>query len=151
MSWLRLHQDWWHSADFNCKQPELGKDQTNFSGTRLITATQKKNNLTLINDDTLTHTNKFSKEDANDLIFISQQILPKFRDFLVEDDLGSDHLIINGVFSNTPIYNKKKEKTVRLFHKTDWIGINNVQQWLKPHLTKWPLLWTELTITLTHW
>ena len=40
------------------------------------------------------------------------------------DDHGSDHFIINGVFSYTPIYNKMNEKTVRLFHKADWIDIN---------------------------
>ena len=37
------------------------------------------------------------------------------------DDNGSDHFIINGVFSYKPIYNKMNEKTVRLFHKADWI------------------------------
>ena len=46
-------------------------------------------------------------------------ILTRFLFFL-----GSDHFIINGVFSYTPIYNKMNEKTVRLFHKADWIDIN---------------------------
>ena len=40
------------------------------------------------------------------------------------DDHGSDHFIINGVFSYTPIYSKMNEKTVRLFHKADWVDIN---------------------------
>ena len=40
------------------------------------------------------------------------------------DDNGSNHFIINGVFSYKPIYNKMNEKTVRLFHKADWIDIN---------------------------
>ena len=42
----------------------------------------------------------------------------------VGDDHGSDHFIINVVFSYTPIYNKMNEKTVRLFYKADWIDIN---------------------------
>ena len=50
--------------------------------------------------------------------------VPNFRDFLVGDDNGSDHFIINGVFSYKPIYNIMNEKTVRLFHKVDWIDIN---------------------------
>ena len=91
------------TGDFNCKHPELGNDQTNSSGTRLITATQK-NNLTLINDGTPTLTNNFVKEDVNDLIFISQPIIPEFRDFWLGDDLGSDHFIINGVFSCIIMY-----------------------------------------------
>ena len=70
------------------------------------------------------HNTRLGKEDVNDLIFISQSIIPNFRDFWVGDDHGSDHFIINGVFSYTPIYNKMNEKTVRLFHKADWIDIN---------------------------
>ena len=111
------------TGDFNSKHPELGNDQTKPSGTRLVTATQN-NNLTLINDGTPTFLTRLGKEDVNDLIFISQSIIPNFRDFWVGDDHGSDHFIINGVFSYTPIYNKMNEKTVRLFHKADWIDIN---------------------------
>ena len=65
-----------------------------------------------------------SSETNSDLIFISQSIIPNFRDFWVGDDHGSDHFIINGVFSYTLIYNKMNEKTVRLFHKANWIDIN---------------------------
>ena len=84
----------------------------------------QNNNLTLINDGTPTYRNASGKEDVNDLIFISQPTVPNFRDFWVGDDNGSDHFIINGVFSYNPIYNKMSEKTVRLFHKADWIDIN---------------------------
>ena len=96
------------TGDFNSKHPEQGNDQTNPYGTRLVTATQN-NNLTLINDGTPTFLNRLGKEDVNDLIFISQSIIPNFRDFWVGDDHGSDHFIINGVFSYTPIYNKMNE------------------------------------------
>ena len=111
------------TGDFNCKHPELGNDQTNSSGTRLTTVTQN-NNLTLINDGTPTYTNASGKEDVNDLIFISQPTVPNFRDFWVGDDNGSDHFIINGVFSYKPIYNNMNAKTVRLFHNADWIDTN---------------------------
>ena len=111
------------TGDFNSKHPQLGNDQTNPSGTRLVTASQN-NNLTLINDGTPTFLRRFGKEDVNDIIFISQPIIPNFRDFWVGDDHGSDHFIINGVCSYTPIYNKMNEKTIRLFHKADWIDIN---------------------------
>ena len=111
------------TGDFNCKHPELGNDQTNSSGIRLITVT-RDNNLTLINDGTTTHANTSGKEDVNDLIFISQPIVPNFRHFWVGDGHGLDHFIINGFFQYKPIYNKMKEKTVRLFPKADWIDIN---------------------------
>ena len=99
------------TGDFNSKHPELGNDQTKPSGTRLATATQN-NNLTFINDGTPTFLTRLGKEDVNDLIFISQSIIPNFRDFWVGDDHGLDHFIINGVFSYTPIYNEMNEKTV---------------------------------------
>ena len=60
-------------GDFNCKHPELGNDQTNSFGTRLTTMTY--------NDGTPTCTNASGKEDVNDLIFISQPTVLKFRDF----------------------------------------------------------------------
>ena len=84
----------------------------------------QNNNLTLINNGTPTCTNASGKEDVNDLIFISQPTVPNFRDFWVGDNNGSDHFVINVVFSYKPIYNKMNEKTVRLFHKADWIDIN---------------------------
>ena len=132
------------TGDFNCKHPELGSDQT--------TVTQN-NNLTLINDGTLTYTNVSGKEDVNDLIFISQPTIPNFRDFWMCDDRGSDHFIINGFFSFKPIYNKMNGKTVKLFHQADWIDINFaiLSTMTRPHSTKWPLLRTKLTTTLTHW
>ena len=119
------------TGDFNCKHPELGNDETNSSGTRLITAT-RKNNLAL-NDGTPTLTNNFDKEDVNDVIFISQPIIPEFRDIWVGDDLGSDHFIINGLFSYTSIYNKMNEKTVRLFHKPCWIDIRTTMTTTTPN------------------
>ena len=112
------------TGDFNCKHPELGNNQTTTSGTRLTTVTHN-NNLTLINDGTPTYTNASGKEGVNDLIFISQPTIPNFRDFWVGDDNGSDHFIINGVFHISPFIIKMNEKTVRLFHKADWIDINN--------------------------
>ena len=128
------------TGGFNLKHPELGNDQTNSSDTRLTTVTQN-NNLTLINDGTPIYTNATSKEDVNDLIFISQPTVPNFRDFWVGDDNGSDHFIINGVFSYNPIYNKI-EKTVRLFHKADWIDINFA---IRSTMTKTTL--NKMTIT----
>ena len=64
------------------------------------------------------------KVDTELILFSDIRGISDFRDFWVGDDDGSDHFIINGVFSYTPIYNKMNEKTVRLFHKADWIGIN---------------------------
>ena len=129
------------TGDFNCKHQELGNDQTTTSGTRQTIVTQN-NNLTLINDGTPTYRNASGKEDVNDLIFTSQPTVPNFRDFSLGDDNGSDHFIINGVFSFQPIYDKMSEKTVRLFHKADWIDINFA---IRSPMTKTTL--NKMTIT----
>ena len=118
------------TGDFNCKHSELGNDQT-------TTNVTQNNNLTLINDGTPTYRNASGKEDVNDLIFISQPTVPSFRDFWV-----GDHFIINGVFSYKPIYNKMNEKTVRLFHKADWMDINFA---IRSTMTKTTL--NKMTIT----
>ena len=73
---------------------------------------------------------------------ISQPIVPNFRDLLVGDDHGSDHFIISDVFSYMPFYNKMNEKTVRLFHKGDWIDINFA---IRSTMTKTTL--SKMTIT----
>ena len=77
----------------------------------------QNSNLMLINVGTPTYTNVSGKEDINYLIFISQPIVPNFR-------VGDDNFVLNGVFAYKPICNKMNEKTVRLFHKADWIDIN---------------------------
>ena len=72
------------TGDFNCKHPERGNGQTNYSGTRLIAVAQN-NNLTFINDGTPTFTNTYGKENVYDLSFVSQPIVPNFKDFWVGD------------------------------------------------------------------
>ena len=91
------------TGDFNSKHIELGNKVNNGSGLTLLEATER-NHLTLINDGTPTYIKATSgKEDILDLMFISKTIRPYFRDFWVGDNHGSDHFIINGVFSYPPI------------------------------------------------
>ena len=61
----------------------------------------------------------------------------------MREDNGSDHFIINGVFSYKPIYNKMNEKTFWLFHKADWIDINFA---IRSTMTKTTL--NKMTITV---
>ena len=58
------------------------------------------------------------------------------------DDNVSDHFIMDGVFSYKHIYNKMNEKTVRLFHKADWMDINFA---IRSTMTKTTL--NKMTIT----
>ena len=51
-------------------------------------------------------------------------MIPRFRDFWVGEDLGSDNNTIIGVFSHTPLIDELPPPTVMLYHKADWKDIN---------------------------
>ena len=47
-----------------------------------------------------------------------------FTNFHVDEDLGSDHNIIVASFSNSGIIHNNFNKTIKLYHKSDWNLIN---------------------------
>ena len=59
------------------------------------------------------------KEDVKDLIFASPTMTKSFKDFWVDEDLGSDHRTINATFSSQPLTYNKHPKTILLYHKAD--------------------------------
>ena len=130
------------TGDFNSHHTELGNDHTTCSGNTLLTAIEN-NHMTLINDGTPTYCNAITgKEGILDLIFMSHSICPHFRDFWVGDDHGSDHSIINGVFSYTPVCNEWEVKPVMLYHKADWLDINFT---IRQHMTDTVLNYKTVT------
>ena len=49
----------------------------------------------------------------------------RFVDFWVEEDLGSDHNIITATFTLTGTQQPKPLKTIKLYHKANWLHIDN--------------------------
>ena len=112
------------TGDFNSKHESFGH-KTRTPGGNLLQETIVDINLTLANDNTLTHTcDTTNDKDILNLMFISPPIIPHFRDFLVGEDLGSDHNTIIGVFSYTPLIDELPPLAVMLYHKADWKDIN---------------------------
>ena len=60
-----------------------------------------------------------------DLIFASPTMMKSFKDFWVDEDLGSDHRTINATFSSQQLTYNKHPKTILLYHKADWTDIND--------------------------
>ena len=113
------------TGDFNSKHESFGNKACNPGG-NLLKEIIDDTNMTLINDDTPTHTSdRTGNQDILDLIFVSPPMIPHYRDFWVGHDLGSDHNTIIGVFSYTPLIDELPTKTVMLYHKADWKNINN--------------------------
>ena len=84
-----------------------------------------KHDMTLTNDDTPTYINVHTgSSDKLDLMFISQSLVPLFRDFWVGDDMGSDHNIIHSHLTMAAYIETIQDKTIKLYHKADWTSIN---------------------------
>ena len=59
-----------------------------------------------------------------DLIFLSPNILRKYNNFWVGEDLGSDHSVTVCVLAYTPLQDTTPDRTINLYHKADWTDIN---------------------------
>ena len=66
-------------------------------------------------------------------MFISPPTNHHFRAFWVGEGLRSGHNTIIGVFPQTPIIDELPTKTVVLYHKADWKGINQITNSITNH------------------
>ena len=79
-----------------------------------------------LNDNQPTYTNDVTgNQDVKDLIFCSPEMFKTFKDFWVDEDLGSDHNIILATFSHQNIHYKIPPKQIKLYHKANWQKINS--------------------------
>ena len=113
------------TGDFNSRHPDLGHEESDASGRRLIEI-MDRHNYTKLNDNEPTYTNDTTgRQDVKDIIFTSPRISETFQDFWVDDDLGSDHNTIFASFTHQGVAHKIAPKYVLLHHKADWQLINN--------------------------
>ena len=141
------------TGDFNCRHENFGHDTADKHGKLLIQYTED-NNFSKLNDNEPTYINDHTgKEDVKDLIFASPTMMKSFKDFWVDEDLGSDHRTINATFSSQPLTYNKHPKTILLYHKADWTDINNTitNEMTKLHLDHTSTIETidNFTSTLT--
>ena len=113
------------TGDFNSKHEDFGHAKSDKSGRTLVHITNKIHKYTKLNDNQPTYTNDSSqKRDVKDLIFSSPKMTKTFREFWVDEDLGSDHNIVMATFSHTNLLYKPPPKEIYLYHKADWDNIN---------------------------
>ena len=112
------------TGEFNSKHVDFGHDIDDFSGTSLVNITNQYK-FTKLNDNQPTYTNeRTGKQDVKDLIFSSPTMTRIFIDFWVDEDIGSDHNIIQATFSQNGITNPQPTKNIKLYHKANWKIIN---------------------------
>ena len=79
-------------GDFNSKLEAFGCAKKNSSGP-MLKSIQSHLNLTYLNNDEHTHQNRAKgSTDILDMAFISPNLTKHYTQFLIGDDLGSDHL-----------------------------------------------------------
>ena len=112
------------TGDFNSRHTAYGHTTNSIGGNMLHDMTLK-HHMILANDDTITYTNEHhDSADKLDLMFISQPIVPMFRDFWVGEDLGSDHNTIHAHITMAAYTETNQDKSIKLYHKADWTNIN---------------------------
>ena len=113
------------TGDFNCRHEDFGHDKADKAGNDLVALTNK-HNYTKLNDNQPTYTNDLSgKQDVKDLIFCSPELFKSFKEFWVDEDLGSDHNIIIANFTHDRKEYHIPPKQIKLYHKANWDEINN--------------------------
>ena len=141
------------TGDFNCRHENFGHDTADKHGKLLIQYTED-HNFTKLNDNEPAYINDHTgREDMKDLIFASPMMMKSFKNFWVDEDLGSDHRTINATFSSQALTYNKHPKTILLYHKADWTDINNTitNEMTKLHLDHTATIETidNFTSTLT--
>ena len=114
------------TGDFNSRHWALGSTgPEDKSGEDLVSAAEE-NEFILLNDHSPTYRHESNgKEDILDLMFVSRPVAPTFKDFWVGEQLGSDHYVINGSFTYDLVPNVTANREVMLFHKANWLDIND--------------------------
>jgi len=113
------------TGDFNSKHEDFGHDISDPSGRTLVNITNN-HTYTKLNDNEPTYTNDHSgKQDVKDLIFSSPTMFKTFREFWVDEDLGSDHNTIFATFSHKQITHTTPKQQINLYHQADWNKIND--------------------------
>ena len=98
------------TGHFNCRYENFGHDTADKHGKLIIQYTED-NNFTKLNDNEPTYIDGHTgREDVKDLIFASPTMMKSFKDFWVDEDLGSDHRTTNSVFS-TQLRTQQTPKT----------------------------------------
>ena len=132
----QIHKNYWYNT------------QNNTNTQKLLVQYTEQHKYTKINDNEPTYTNDATgKEDVKDLIFASPKMMETFRDFWVDEDLGSDHREIIATFSSQPLTHDKPKKKI-LYHKADWTAINNA---ITNAMTKLHLDHTSSTETIDNY
>ena len=106
-------------GDFNSKLEAFGCAKKNISGPMLKNI-QSHLNLTYLNNDEHTHLDKRTgNTDILDMAFISPNLTKHDIQFLIGDDLGSDHLAIEISINAQPHRNIHTNPTRYKFNQTD--------------------------------
>ena len=106
-------------SDFNSKLETFGCAKKNTSGPMLKTI-QSQLNLIYLNTDEHTHPDRSTgNTDILDMAFISPNLSKHDIQFLIGDDLGSDHLPIEITIDAQPLRNIHSNPTRYKFNQTD--------------------------------
>ena len=120
------HDQTFITGDFNSKHEDFGRNTSDKCGRAPVHVANKYRS-TKLNDSQQTYTNDYTgKQDVKDLIFSSPKMTATFKEFWIDEDLGSDHNTIIAIFSHEGITYNIPPTEIYLYDKPVWPKINKV-------------------------
>ena len=121
--------------DFNAKHINLGSEETNNYGTKLMDILNYFNLFVVQNNNYLKYDSFRDKMDTIDYIIISPSLIANISGVNSELDTPSDHCTMTVTLKSKKLRSEDRNISLKLYHKADWSNLNrNIKNKLNNYL-----------------
>ena len=111
-------------GDFNAKHVNLGSEETNHYGNKLIDILNYCNLFVVQNNNHTRYDSFRDKMDTIDYIIISRTLIANISGANSELDIPSDHCTMTVTLKSEKIRSENRNISLKLYHKANWSKIN---------------------------
>ena len=111
-------------GDFNAKHVNLGSEETNHYGNKLIDILNYCNLFVVQNNNHTRYDSFRDKMDTIDYIIISPTLMANISGVNSELDIPSDHCTMTVTLKSEKIRSENRNISLKLYHKANWSKIN---------------------------
>ena len=111
-------------GDFNAKHVNLGSEETNHYGNKLIDILNYCNLFVVQNNNHTKYDSFRDKMDTIDYIIISPTLIANISGVNSELDIPSDHCTMTATLKSEKIRSEDRNISLKLYHKANWSKIN---------------------------
>ena len=111
-------------GDFNAKHVNLGSQETNHYGTKLMDILNYCNLFVVQNNNRTRYESFRDKMDTIDYIIVSLSLIANISDVNSELDIPSDQCTMTITLKSNKLRSEDRNISLNLHHKVDWSNIN---------------------------